>query len=154
MRNLSFLLLLLPAIMGGSIFAQNTGIGANSVSVSTTPEGNVTWNANVDGHNRKGYIDRNSSLDACNSKAVDADVIIPTTTYFYPNQATDILFFSGNGTDTYSITILDAQGKVLATKESKDDYSMDISAFDDGIYTLQMKRGVNGKTYTKKIVKE
>lgn len=152
MRQLSILLLSFIAAFAGNVYSQ-TGIGNNSLMVTTTPEGNVAWSANIDGHNRKGYID-NNSLEVCNHKQIDEDVIIPTVTYIYPSQATDVLFFSGNGTDTYSITILDSKGNVLARKQSKEDESMDISAFDNGTYTLEIVRGENGKTYTKKIVKE
>jgi hypothetical protein len=152
MRQLSIILLGLISALAGNIYAQN-GIGNNSVIVSTTTEGNVAWSANIDGNNRKGYID-NASLEVCNHKEVDENVIIPTTTYLYPNQLTDVLFFSGNGTDTYSVTILDPSGNIIARKESKEDESMDISAFEDGTYTLEITRGKNGKTYTQKIIKE
>ncbi len=152
MRQVSILLLIFIAAFAGNVYSQN-GVGSNSVTVATTTEGNVIWNVNVDGHNRKGYID-NHSLEACNHKQRDENVIIPTTTYFYPNQLTDVLFFNGNGVDTYSVTIIDANGNIIAKKESKEDESLDISAFDDGTYTLEIIRGKNGKTYTQKIVKE
>jgi hypothetical protein len=61
MRQLSIILLGLISALAGNIYAQN-GIGNNSVIVSTTTEGNVAWSANIDGNNRKGYID-NASLE-------------------------------------------------------------------------------------------
>ena len=152
MRQLSSALLVFIAALAGNLYSQN-GIGNNSVMVSTTTEGNVAWSANIDGNNRKGYID-NHSLEVCSHKQVDENVIIPTTTYLYPNQLTDVLFFTGNGTDTYSVTIIDPKGNIIAKKESKEDESMDISAFENGTYTLQIIRGENGKTYTQKIIKE
>lgn len=152
MRYLFILFLGLIAAYAGTASAQS-GIGSNSVTVATTAQGNVTWNANVDGHNRRGYID-NHSLETCNHQKADQDVIIPTTTYLYPNQLTDVLFFNGNGTDTYSVTIIDSKGNIIAKKESKEDESMDISAFENGTYTLEIIRGKNGKTYTQKIIKE
>jgi hypothetical protein len=154
MRKFFILFSILPAGLVSHLMAQNNGIGSNSVMITTTPEGNVTWKANVDGQTRGGYQDSRTSPYTCHANSNDADVIIPNTTYFYTNQSKDILFFSGNGTDTYSVTILDADGNIVASCESNEDNSMDISDFKKGTYVLKMKRGQNGKTYTKRIVKD
>jgi hypothetical protein len=154
MRKFFIFCSILSTGLAGNLFAQNNGIGTNSVMITTTPEGNVAWKANVDGQTRGGYQDSRTSIYADNGNTGEVDVIIPNTTYFYTNQHKDILFFSGNGTDTYSVIILDANGQVVATYESKEDNSMDISSFEKGTYTLQLKRAPGGKTYTRKIIKE
>lgn len=153
MRQLSIFTLSIFAAFAGHSYAQNAGIGNNSVMISTTNEGNVVWSANIDGQSRKGYID-NQTLHTCKQDAANDDVIIPTTTFVYPSQSTDVLFFSGDGENTYSVTILDETGNVVATKQSKEDQSMDISDFNNGTYTLIIKRGEKGKAYTRKLIKE
>jgi len=144
-----FFSLALMTAVAANVTAQNV-IGNGSVNVASTPDGSVTWSV-TDGSSRKGYLDKNFKSNISETK--NDEVIIPVSTYMYPMDATDILFFSGNGVDTYTVVVMDEKGNIVAGKESVKDDSMDISSFQNGTYILKMKRGVNGKVYTKKIVK-
>ena len=135
----------------GSAFAQ---VGFNSISICTTSEGNISWNANVDGHHRKGYLDRDLSAEMCNRSTLDKDVLVPVNSDLYPNPSTDMLFFTGTGYDSFMVTIKDMDGEIMATEKYFDRTSMDISSFKDGIYTIEIVAERTGETRTKKLVKE
>jgi Secretion system C-terminal sorting domain len=153
MRKLFILPLILLSVLSLNVTAQS-GIGNNSVSVATNTNGDISWNANVDGHNRRGYIDSKNSKEECNSELADEDILTPTTISLYGNSFTDVLFFSGNGKDLHTITILDEEGKVLIADQYTNDHSIDVSSFASGTYLIEINRGMNRRSYTKKFIKE
>jgi hypothetical protein len=146
--------LFLSVIFTITAYSQSTGFGNNQVMISTTRDGNVTWSANIDGNNRKGYIDQNLQEDACNPKGTDAEVLVPVTSSLYPHPSTDMLFFSGTGYDSFQVTISDLDGKVIATQQYTESSSMDISSFNNGTYRIDIVSEKTGEKYTRKIVKE
>src|SRR5688500_17170079 len=114
MRPVFSLTFILITFLQGVATAQ---VGLNNISISTTSEGNISWNANVDGHHRKGYFDPNMLPEVCKSKPVDKDVLIPQTIQSYPSPATDMLFFTGTGYDHFTVTIKDDEGKTMTTEK-------------------------------------
>ncbi len=150
MRSVLLSLFAAFVLFQGSAIAQ---VGINNITISTTPDGNISWNANVDGHNRKGYYDKHMSTNICNTKKVDKDVLIPVTSNLYPNPSTDMLFFTGTGYDYFTVIIKDASGQVMATEKYFDSTSMDISAFADGNYTIEIAAEKTGQVVTKKFTK-
>lgn len=151
MRPIFIFSLLAIALLPVNAMAQ---ISLNSISISTTSDGNISWNANVDGHNRRGYYDTNMLDDVCKHAKTDQDVLIPVTSELYPNPTTDMLFFTGTGYDNFSVTIKDLNGKVMATAQYFERASMDISSFDDGTYTIEIVAEKTGQVKTKRLIKE
>lgn len=147
MRKLFILTFSIFALHQGMAFAQ---IGLNSISVSTTSEGNVAWSANVDGHNRKGYLEKHiSAEDICSKNQSEGDIIAPV----YSHIPNDILFFTGTGYDNFKVTIKNDAGKIMATEQYSDELSMDISSFEKGVYTIEIiaerTQQVKTKIFTK-----
>jgi hypothetical protein len=154
MQKLYFLPLILLAQLSANVSAQSV-IGQNTVSVATTSNGDIVWTANVDGHNRHGYIESKHSKEICTSSTVvDAELITPTIVSLYGNSFTDLLFFTGNGKDIHTIAILNDEGKVVIADQYKNDHSIDVSALNNGTYLIEIVTGVNRETYTRKFVKE
>ncbi len=71
----------------------------------------------------------------------------------YPNPAKEMLNFSFNEIDTYSIDLVDLTGKVLEShKIYSTDYQLDINSLMPGIYFVSIKSQT--KTVVKRIVKQ
>jgi len=152
MRKLFILTIGVFALHQGIASAQ---VGLNSINISTTSEGNVAWSANVDGHNRKGYIDKNiSAEDICKNNTAEKDVVIPVQSQFYTHTPSDVLFFKGTGYDNFTFTIKDHTGKTVMTDQYFDDLSLDISSFATGMYTIEIVAEKTQQTKTKKFTKE
>ncbi len=73
------------------------------------------------------------------SFGADAVVATNATTYFsvYPNPAKDIIHLQTNG--TASITITNAAGKIILSKNIKNNGNINVSAFANGVYYVQNK---------------
>lgn len=148
MRKLFILTIGIFALQQGIASAQ---IGLNSISVSTTSEGNVAWSANVDGHNRRGYLDKHiSSEDICSKNQSEMEIIAP----IYSHIPNDILLFTGTGYDNFKVTIKNEAGKVIAIEQYSEELSMDISLFEKGVYTIEIVAERTQQVKTKIFTKE
>lgn len=148
MRKLFVLTVSIFALQQSIASAQ---IGLNSISVSTTSEGNVAWSANVDGHNRRGYLDKHiSSEDICSKNQSEVEIIAP----IYSHIPNDILFFTGTGYDNFKVTIKNDAGKVIAIEQYSEELSMDISLLEKGVYTIEIVAERTQQVKTKIFTKE
>ncbi len=129
-------------------------MGLNSISVATTLEGNVAWSANYDGHNRKGYLDKQSVSEGICNKPLEKDVLIPVQSTSYFHTPSDVLFFTGTGYDHFSVTIKDESGNVVANDQYFESTSMDISFLSSGTYTIEIVAEKTQEVKTKKFTKE
>src|SRR5689334_19527445 len=111
-------------------------VGINNITISTTSDGNISWNANVDGHNRKGYHDQHMLVNVCKEEKVDKDVLVPQTIQSYPSLSTDMLFFTGTGYDHFNVTIKDETGRVMDTENYFESTSIDVSDYTPGTYSI------------------
>jgi hypothetical protein len=151
MRKIFIFFLGAFALFQGNALAQ---AGLNNITVATNSDGNISWNANVDGHHRKGYFDQSMLDNVCSEENADKDVLVPVTSNLYPTPSTDMLFFSGTGYDHFTITIKDVNGKLMITEKYFDKTSMDISSFNNGTYTIEIVAEKTGQVFTKKLIKE
>ncbi len=145
--------------------AQNNSALNGPLMISTTSNGDVMWNASIDGTSRRGYVYANTNTNpeslfegVCMhngsvSKYADVQEVVPTKVVLYPNQSTDVLFFSGRTGDSFALTILDSDGKITTSYTYTDDHSLDISSFENGTYLIELVSEKTGKKYTRKIVK-
>jgi hypothetical protein len=140
------------ALFQGTTMAQ---VGLNNITISTTSDGNISWNANVDGHNRKGYHDQYMLANVCKEEQIiDKDVLVPQTIQSYPSLATDMLFFTGTGYDNFTVTIKDDGGRVMDTEKYFERTSLDVSSYTPGTYSIEIVAEKTGEMKTRKLVKE
>jgi PKD repeat protein len=72
----------------------------------------------------------------------------------YPNPAYDFLYIQGSGENIQGIVIYDIAGKVVIEKEYEgiDNFSVNVSFLNSGLYIIQIKTGSYSKTF--KFVKQ